>query len=119
MLLNIDKKPPAWQIHEVRKESRRKEPRPAEGFPNYGRVATSDLKKTRKGKHHDIMKMIMEDLRGSPSGFAVRIPLSSAEGISILNLRSAIIRAAAKEGLAVSTSSDEDNFYVWKAGTTE
>ena len=85
------------------------------GYPNYGRTAIEGLKKSRKGKHHDLMNKIMEDLRESASGFAVRIPLSSTDQVPILNLRSAIVRIAAKEGIAVSTSSDDENFYVWKA----
>lgn len=84
-------------------------------YPNYGRVPISGLKKSRKGKHHELLGKIMEDLRVSSPGFAVRIPLSSTSGIPVLNLRSAIVRAAAKEGLAVSTSSDDEHFYVWKA----
>jgi len=35
--------------------------------------------------------------------------------VKVLNLRSAIVRASAKEGIAVSTSSDDQYFYVWKA----
>jgi len=85
------------------------------GYPNYGRTAVEGLKKSRKGKHHALMTKIMEDLRESAPGFAVRIPLSGTEQVSILNLRSAIVRVAAKEGIAVSTSSDDENFYVWKA----
>ena len=84
-------------------------------YPNYGRVAIAGLKKSRKGKHHELLAKIMEDLRTSPPGFAVRIPLSSTDNIPVLNLRSAIVRAAAKEGLTVSTSSDDEHFYVWKA----
>ena len=87
------------------------------GYPNYGRIPIKGLKKSRKGKHHDLLAKIMEDLREVPLGFAVQIPLSSI-GVPILNLRSAIVRVSAKEGMAVSTSSDDQNFYVWKAKTT-
>jgi hypothetical protein len=57
----------------------------------------------------------MEDLRKSAPSYAVRIPLSGIEGISVLNLRSAIVRAAKKDDIKVATSSDDQNFYVWKA----
>lgn len=90
-------------------------PNEASGYPNYGRVAIAGLKKSRKGKHHELLAKIMEDLRASSPGFAVRIPLSATDDVPVLNLRSAIVRAAAKEGLSVSTSSDDENFYVWKA----
>jgi hypothetical protein len=85
------------------------------GYPNYGRVLIAGLKKSRKGKHHELMGKIMEDLKKSAPSYAVRIPLPSIEGISVLNLRSAIVRAAKKGGFSVSTSSDDQNFYVWKA----
>jgi len=85
------------------------------GHPNYGRVLISELKKSRKGKHYDLLARIMEDLRKSAPIYAVRIPLSGIEGVSVLNLRSAIVRAAKKDDIEVSTSSDDQNFYVWKA----
>ena len=85
------------------------------GYPNYGRTLISGLKTSRKGKHHELMGRIMEDLEKSTPNYAVRIPLSSVEGVSVLNLRSAIVRIANKAGIRVSTSSDNENFYVWKA----
>jgi hypothetical protein len=84
-------------------------------FPNYGRTAISGLKKSRKGKHHGLLMKIMDDLRKSQSGYAVTVPLASIGGIPVLNLRSAIVRAASKEGINISTSSDDESFYVWKA----
>ena len=85
------------------------------GYPNYGRALISGLKKSRKGKHHDLMGRIMEDLKKAGPSYAVRIPLSAVEGASVINLRSAIVRMASKAGMRVSTSSDDENFYVWKA----
>lgn len=84
------------------------------GFPNYGRTPVSQLKKSRKGKHHNLLLKIMEDLHKSQAGFAVMIPLDSIGDVSVLNLRSAIARAASKAKINVSTSSDEENFYVWR-----
>jgi hypothetical protein len=95
----------------VAKEEKKEEKR----YPNYGRVPVSTLKKSRKGKHHELLGRIMEDLNKSTSGYAVRIPLSGIKGLSVLNLRSAIVRTANKDGIKVSTSSDDQNFYVWKA----
>jgi hypothetical protein len=85
------------------------------GYPNYGRVLISGLNRSRKGKHHELMGRIMEDLKQSAPTYAVRVPLSSIKGLSVLNLRSAIVRAAAKAGISVSTSADDENFYVWKS----
>src|SRR5215831_15110507 len=87
----------------------------ASGYPNYGRALISGLKKSRKGKHHELMGRIMEDLKASTPSYAVRVPLSGIKGVSVLNLRSAIVRSAHKAGFRVSTSSDDENFYVWKA----
>jgi hypothetical protein len=87
------------------------------GYPNYARTLVSRLKRSRKGKHHELMGRIMEDLKKSPPTFAVCVPLSSVKGVSVLNLRSAIVRVAHKAGIRVSTSSDNENFYVWKAQT--
>ena len=84
------------------------------GYPNYGRVPIESLKKSRKGKHHDLLKRIMEDLRRSAPGFAVKIPLASTSDVSVLNLRSAVVRAASKENITINSSSDDENFYVWK-----
>lgn len=84
------------------------------GFPNYGRTLISGLRKSRKGKHYDLLGKIMEDLHSSQSGFAVTIPLANIGGVSVVNLRSAIVRAAFKVKFDVATSSDEENFYVWK-----
>jgi hypothetical protein len=82
---------------------------------NYESVPTIHLKRSRKGKHHDLMRRIMEDLRQTRPGFAVKIPLSSSKGVPVLNLRSVIVRTAAKEKIRVATSSDDEFFYVWRA----
>jgi len=81
---------------------------------NYKTVPIAELKKTRKGKHRDLMGKIMSDLRQTPAGFAVSIPLSSTKGVPVPNLRSVIMRTATKEKVKVATSADEENFYVWR-----
>jgi hypothetical protein len=102
-----------WYTYRVKK--RASPPPKAVGFPNYGRTAIAGLKKSRRGKHNDVTGKIMDDLRRSEPGFAVTIPLASIGEVSVLNLRSAIVRAAAKEKINVATSSDDKSFYVWKA----
>lgn len=92
---------------------KKKTPVGSEG-PNYETTPIAGLKKSRKGKHHDLMGRILGDLRQLRSGLAVRIPLSSTKGVPVLNLRSVIVRTAAKEKMRVATSSDDENFYVWK-----
>ena len=84
------------------------------GDPKYETVRIAGLRKSRKGKHHDLMAGIMGDLRQLRPGFAVSIPLSSTKGVPVLNLRSVIVRTAAKVKMRVATSSDDENFYVWR-----
>ena len=83
------------------------------GDPNYETTPIAGLKKSRKGKHYDLMGRIMGDLRQLRSGLAIRIPLSSTKGVPVLK-RSVIVRTAAKEKMRVATSSDDENYYVWK-----
>jgi hypothetical protein len=100
-----------WYTYRMAKSGKQ----PSEGFPNYGRTSVAGLKKFRKGKHYDLLLRILEDLRHARSGFAVTIPLAKIGDVSVLNLRSAIVRAASKEKIGVATSSDDENFYVWKS----
>jgi hypothetical protein len=86
----------------------------AKGLQNYERVPVSGLKKNRKGKHRSLVTRILENLKTLPPESAVRIPLSSIGGVSVLNLRSAVSRATAKENIKVATSADDESFYVWK-----
>ena len=90
----------------------------SKGGMSFGERQVKSLKKSRRGKHHDLMGKIMEDLRNSQPGFAVQIPLDSIDSVPVLNLRSAIVRAAANENIKVVTSSDDRYFYAWKKGDT-
>ena len=84
------------------------------GTDDYERVPVSGLKKSRKGKHRTLVTRILENLRTLPSESAMKIPLSTIGEVSVLNLRSAVARATAKEKIKVATSADDDHFYVWK-----
>jgi len=79
----------------------------------YRQVRLSTLKKGRRGKHHDLVAGILEELQAVPAGSALEIPL---EGIAIglANLRSAVHRGASARGLEIETLADEKNFYVFK-----
>lgn len=81
----------------------------------YRRVDLSSLRKGRRGKHHDLVEGILEELNGVQPGSALEIPLADVNGIGLANLRSAVHRASASAGLAIETLADEKNFYVWKA----
>ena len=82
--------------------------------PNYETVSIDDLRKTRRGKHHDFVSGVMSDLEVLKEGSAIKIPLKDVKGESVINLRSAVNRASAAKGLRISTSSDANYFYIWR-----
>jgi hypothetical protein len=82
---------------------------------NYDRVIVADLRRGRRGKHHDLVDGIFQDLETLPEGSAIKIPLDQIDGITLANLRSAVHRASLSRGLATETLSDESSFYIWKA----
>lgn len=81
---------------------------------NYDRVILATVRRNRRGKHHDLIQGIFQDLDTLPAGSAIKIPLSQVDGITLANLRSAVHRASASRGLDIETLSDEGNFYIWK-----
>jgi hypothetical protein len=81
---------------------------------NYDRVVLANLKRNRRGKHHDLIQGIFADLETLPVGSAIKIPLAEADGITLANLRSAVHRASTSRDLAIETLSDDENFYIWK-----
>jgi len=81
---------------------------------NYETVSVDDLRKTRRGKHHDFVTGVMADLEVLRDGSAIKIPLKDVNGESVVNLRAAVNRATAAKGVKISTASDEDYFYIWR-----
>ncbi len=81
---------------------------------NYDRVNLANVRRNRRGKHHDLIQGVFQDLETLPNGSAIKIPLASVDGITLANLRSAVHRASTARGLEIETLSDEDNFYIWK-----
>ncbi|HTW49114.1 MAG TPA: hypothetical protein VMD92_14275 [Acidobacteriaceae bacterium] len=80
----------------------------------YKRVPSAGLKGSRRGKHSDLIAGILNDLATLPNGSAIRIPLSAVGGVSVARLRSAVVRATAKQGFGIETASDAESFFVWK-----
>jgi hypothetical protein len=80
----------------------------------YNRVEISSLSQARRGKHHELMQGILRELNLLERGSALEIPLASVGGIGLANLRSAVHRMAASQGLAIETQANEENLYVWK-----
>jgi hypothetical protein len=81
---------------------------------NYDRVILANLRRNRRGKHHELIQGVFQDLETLPAGSAIRIPLTKVDGITLANLRSAVHRASTSRGLEIETLSDEENFYIWK-----
>ena|ERR1700676_231666 len=81
---------------------------------NYDRVVLANVRRGRRGKHHDLIQGIFQDLETLPAGAAIKLPLAKLDGITLANLRSAVHRASVSKGLGIETLSDEDNFYIWK-----
>jgi hypothetical protein len=73
-------------------------------------------------KHERIVSQALNDLRKLGEDQALKIDLRIAGGPKKADLRSALHRAAKKEGLELATTSDYENLYVFrrmvKAGTT-
>lgn len=81
----------------------------------YRQVEISKLKRGRRGKHHELVQGIVGELATLKAGSALEIPLDDVGGVGLANLRSAVHRAAASNGLDVETVADDGKFYVWKA----
>jgi hypothetical protein len=80
----------------------------------YRRVEIAGLDRGRRGKHHELVQGIFEELNTLSPGSAMEIPLSDVGGIGLANLRSAVHRSATTHGLEIGTLTDEKNFYLWK-----
>ena len=97
-----------WYYQAVsRKNGERSDPQ------KYESVSLDELRQGRLGKHHDMVKNIVDQLKELPDGQAIKIPLDSIGDLSKANLRSVIMRAAEARQMHFSTYSDRDNFYVW------
>jgi hypothetical protein len=92
----------------------KKDKRKPGGDRKYEQVSVTSLRKGRRGRHHDLVNGILEELAALPRGSAIKIPLAGTDGVTLANLRSAMHRATTSRRMRVETSSDDKNFYIWK-----
>jgi hypothetical protein len=78
-------------------------------------IHQNEVPRGRAGKHKAIVTQLLNQIHRLPPGEALRVPLDALPD-SKANIRAALNRATRKRGLAVSTSSDSDNLYIWNSG---
>jgi hypothetical protein len=103
----------------VRLSRGKKEPKGTPPDSKYRRVEVNALDRGRRGKHHDLVQGILQELKTLSPGSAMEIPLADVGGIGLANLRSAVHRASTTQGLEIETLADEKNFYVWRKKKAE
>jgi len=78
------------------------------------RVALNELRQGRRGKHKKLVTSILDEMSTLADGEAIKVPIAAMKGISIQNIRAALVRATTSRSLKVATYSDDEGFYVWK-----
>ncbi|HEV2495410.1 MAG TPA: hypothetical protein VG204_20320 [Terriglobia bacterium] len=75
-------------------------------------MAQASVPQGRKGKHRQIVSVILRDLDQLKDGAAIKVPLAELAE-SKEKVRSALNRATRKAGRTVATASDASFLYVW------
>lgn len=76
-------------------------------------VRQNEVPKGREGKHKKTIEQILRHIDQLTPGAALKVPLATLSTTKA-NLRAALNRAVHKKALAVATSSDSGNLYIWK-----
>src|SRR5919201_6975209 len=79
----------------------------------FTRIRRAEVPHERKGKHHELVSHIVQDLVRLRLGEALQVPRSAFGEESLERVRAALSRAVKKTGVEIGTSSDDDNLYVW------
>lgn len=80
---------------------------------DFKRIHLDDLRQGRRGKHHDAVMPIIDEVAALAESEAIILPLDKLD-IPLANLRSALVKAASTRALKISTYSDESSLYVWR-----
>jgi hypothetical protein len=78
----------------------------------------SSVPQGRKGKHQEIVAIILTDLDKLKDGAAIKVPLVDLAE-SKEKVRSALNRATRKAGRVVATASDETYLYIWNVSESD
>ena len=81
---------------------------------NFETMSSAEVPHGRKGKHNSLMTRIFQDLEKVGFGVALKVPTSALKEQKIQNIRAALTREAEKKGFSISTTVDDDYFYVWR-----
>lgn len=76
----------------------------------------SEVPRGREGKHKVIIDQLLHHLDQLDPGHALKVSLAALP-CSKAQIRAALSRATRKRGVAVATSSDEANLYLWKVSS--
>ncbi len=76
-------------------------------------VLQANVPKGRDGKHKKIITQLLSDIAQLGPAQALKVPLDKLPDTK-QNVRSALSRAAAQNGLSLATSSNDEFLYVWK-----
>ena len=79
--------------------------------PEVEKVPLSSLRSRRRGKHHELVQQVLKELIELSNDTALKVLLGD---FSAKDIRSAIFRAAASQNVEISSTSDDNNLYVWK-----
>jgi hypothetical protein len=80
-------------------------------------MAQANVPQGRKGKHQQIVSIILEDLDKLHDGSAIKVPLADLAE-SKEKVRSALNRATRKARRTVATASDASYLYIWNVSAS-